>query len=482
MRYRYYNRFCKIIFAILVALPLTTLAQVEKISYMRPSYWRPYDQTGINIFESTKQADPIPFDGLRIRFGAGFTQQFQNLKDENPTALNTQAPPSSGTKAQVTTNHLYPLKPGFMTAQANLFMDVQLADGISLNVTTYLSARHHNEAWVKGGYIQFDKLPFKGQFWDNLMKITTIKIGHMEINYGDAHFRRSDGGHTLYNPFSESYIMDAFATEIGGEVYLKKNGLFGMVGLTSGMIKGNVDSAAKGTVNGTIVDNSDNRSPSIYLKGGIDKQVTDNIRVRVSGSYYHNGSSAASGLTLYGGDRTGSNYQNVMELWKTPVYNAEKSTETTKVYDATAQASTAIAFSGRLNPGFSKKVDAVMLNGFLKVKGFELFGTYETARGRTKTETDERNANQFAIDGVYRFGSTENLFIGARYNTVKARLANFSNDITVDRTAFAAGWFLTKNVLLKGEYVIQKYKDFPVADYRSGGKFDGYVIEAVVGF
>jgi hypothetical protein len=371
-----------------------------------------------------------------------------------------------------------------MTAQANLYTDVQLADGISLSLTTYLSARHHNEAWVKGGYLQFDKLPFKGEFWTNLMKITTIKLGHMEINYGDAHFRRSDGGHTFYNPFMESYIMDAYTTEIGGEVYLKKNALFGMVGVTSGMIKGNIDSAVK-----TTVDANDKRSPSIYLKGGFDKQLSDAIRVRVSGSYYHNGSSAGSGLTLYGGDRTGSNYQNVMELWKTPVYNAEKSNKATEdkdsliqIYDATTQASTATAFSGRLNPGFSKKVDAIMLNAFLKFKGLELFGTYENAQGRTKTEKDDRTATQYAIDGVYRFGKAENLFIGARYNTVNARLAGFTNDIKIDRTSFAAGWFITRNVMLKGEYVIQNYKDFPVADYRSGGKFDGYVIEAAVAF
>ena len=111
---------------------------------------------------------------------------------------------------------------------ANLFVDIQLADGIQLNVTTYLSTRHHNEAWVKGGYIQFDKLPFKGKFWNNLMDVTTIKVGHMEVNYGDAHFRRSDGGHALYNPFMESYIMDAYATEIGGEVIVQKNGLVWM--------------------------------------------------------------------------------------------------------------------------------------------------------------------------------------------------------------------------------------------------------------
>jgi hypothetical protein len=176
--------------------PVFSSAQTsDKEFYLRPGYWTPYDQRGINVFETNKAPDSILFEGLRIRFGAGFTQQFQNLKHSN-TAVN-----------RATSGRLYPLTPGFMTAQANLFTDVQLADGIRLNVTTYLSSRHHNEAWVKGGYIQFDKLPFKGKFWNDLMEVTTIKIGHMEINYGDAHFRRSDGGQTLYNPFMESYIM-----------------------------------------------------------------------------------------------------------------------------------------------------------------------------------------------------------------------------------------------------------------------------------
>jgi len=90
--------------------------------------------------------------------------------------------------------------------------------------------------------------------------------------------------------------------------------------------------------------------------------------------------------------------------------------------------------------------------------------------------------NQYAGDVIYRFGVKENLFAGMRYNKVKGKLAGFANDISVDRFAAAGGWFLTKNVLLKGEYVIQNYNDFPVADYRSSGKFHGYVIEAVVGF
>jgi len=451
MKHNLISRVSKMLLAVLLMLPFIGKAQEEKLSYMRPSYWRPYDQTGINVFETTKDADPIKFDALRVRFGAGFTQQYQNLKHSNTDALN-----------YATTNKLYPLQSGFMTAMANLFMDVQLADGIRLNVTTYLSSRHHNEAWVKGGYIQFDKLPFKGKIWDDIMKVATIKIGHMEINYGDEHFRRPDGGQTLQSPFMEGNIMDAFATEIGGEIYLQKNGWLGMVGMTNGMIKGNIDSTYK-----TTQDDNIKRSPSIYLKAGFDKKVADNVRLRLTGSFYHNGSNAGSGLTLYGGDRTGSNYQNVME--KVPLGTA-------------LPASTAVAFSGRFNPGFSKKIDAFMFNGFIKVFGFEAFGTYETAKGRTKTETDNRTANQFAIEGLYRIGKEEKVFLGLRYNSVKARLSGFTDDVTVNRFAAGAGWFLTKNILLKGEIVNQKYVDFPVADYRAGGKFNGYVIEAVVGF
>ena len=426
-------------------LPAVLMAQQPKLSNFRA-----YDKTGINQFETSK-SDTVPFDGLKVRWGAGFTQQFQSLKQENPGAVGS-----------TTTNRLYPLQNGFMTAQANLFMDVQLADGIKLNVTSYMSARHHNEFWVKGGYIQFDKVPFKGEFWDNLMKLATIKIGHMEVNYGDQHFRRSDGGQTLYNPFMDNHIVDQFATEIGGEVYLQKNGLFGMIGLTNGMIKGHVDSTYP-----TVADLSTKRNPSLYLKAGFDKNLSEDVRVRVTASYYTNSSQAGSGLTMYGGDRTGSNYQNVME--KAPA-------------GAALAAYSAVAFSGRLNPGFSKKINANMLNAFVKIKGLEIFGTLESAKGRTKNEVDDRKMTQTVIEGVYRFGKEENIFIGAKYNTVKVRLAGFTDDVKVNRTSFAAGWFLTKNVLLKGEIVTQKYLDFPSSDYRSLGKFNGYVIEAIVGF
>lgn len=432
-----------IVAALALALPVVTMSQSlkEEIKehYMRPSYYRPHDKTGINVFETTKEADPIPYTGPRVRLGAGFTQQFQHLKHSNSS---TPAIP------------LYEMGAGFNLAQANLNIDIQLAEGIRLDVTTYLSARHHNETWVKGGFIQFDKLPFKGKFWDDLMELVTIKIGHMEINYGDQHFRRTDGGNAIYNPFIENYIADAFSTEIGGEVYVQKNGLFGMLGVTNGTINSSISKQAEDAKGNAA------KNPAIYLKAGIDKTLENDLRLRFAGSYYYNNRSQRN--VLYAGDRTGSNYWGPLE---------------TQGADLKANFT-----SGRFSPNFTRNVSALMLNGFAKYKGAELFTTFETAKGYAAPETKRRSMNQFAIEGIYRIGAKENVFVGARYNTVIAEMPGLTDDVNINRFAVAGGWFLTKNILLKGEVVNQKYKKFAATDIRNGGKFDGYVIEAVIGF
>ncbi len=419
----------------------------EREFYLRPSYWRPHDQSSQTIFETGKTPDPIPFEGLRFRMGAGFTQEFQGLKHSNTSKVP-----------------LYEMGPGFNLAMANMIFDVQLGDGIRLDLETYLSTRHHNETWVKGGYIQFDKLPFKSAFFDKLMEYATIKIGHMEINYGDAHFRRSDAGKTIQNPFAENLIVDAFSTEIGGEVYLQKNGFFGMIGATNGTINSSI-----GKQNPDFEKDSA-KNPAVYFKAGIDKTVGI-FRGRLTGSAYMNNKSQRN--VLYAGDRGGSWYWGVMDP---------------KGADLKANFT-----SGRFAPNFSRNVRAIMLNGFaqanLGVATFEFFGTYETAKGNAETAADPnlRKMNQVAVEGLVRLGKKQNLYGGIRYNTVDAEMPGFTTNVNIDRTALAAGWFLTKNVLLKGEYVWQNYKNFenttvPNTNILAGGNFKGYVLQAVVGF
>jgi hypothetical protein len=411
-------------------------------------HWRPYDKSGVVYFEDLK-SNKVEFDGVKVRVGGSFTQQFQGLSHTNFWSDMT-TPPEFG--------RLYELESGFNLATANLNLDVALAQGVRLNLVTYLSSRHHPEAWVKGGFIQFDELPFlESEFFDKLMEKVTIRVGHMEVNYGDSHFRRTDNGNAMYNPFVGNYIVDAFNTEIGGEVYYQDNGLIAMLGLTGGEINGNVGQARTSSV-----DDNDKRSPSIIGKLGFDKQLDDNVRLRLMGSVYTTQSSSAN--HIFTGDRGGSRYYLVMEA-----------------PDASAGSNFR---SGRYSPGFSDELTSFQFNAFLKASGLEIFGTFESASGRAHTEDPEddfRNMTQFAADVLYRIGAQENFYIGGRYNTVTADDPSGA-EIGIDRLQLGAGWFVTNNILFKLEYVNQDYKDFPDENRFREGNFNGVMIEAVVGF
>jgi hypothetical protein len=287
----------------------------------------------------------------------------------------------------------------------------------------------------------------------------TIRIGHMEVNYGDGHFRRTDNGNAMYNPFVGNYIVDAFNTEIGGEVYYQSNGLIAMLGMTGGEINGNVAPART-----SPVDDSDKRAPSIIGKLGFDKQLDDNVRLRLMGSVYTTQSSSAN--HIFSGDRGGSRYYLVM------------------VPPGVGAGDRGVYPSGRYNPGFGDELTTFQFNAFLKASGLEIFGTFESANGRANTEdpdNDFRNMTQFAADVLYRIGAQENFYIGGRYNTVTADDPS-GTEIGIDRLQLGAGWFVTNNILFKLEYVNQNYKDFPTDDIRAEGNFNGVMVEAVVGF
>src|SRR5690606_38993492 len=119
-------------------------------------FFRPNDQRGLNIFEPSKN-DSITYEGVRVRIGGDFAMQFQGLNQSNNL------------------NNLVDLGSNFNLPAANLNLDVQLLDGIRMHLRTYLSSRHHNETWIKGGHIQIDKLNFiRPGFLENIMRYTRI--------------------------------------------------------------------------------------------------------------------------------------------------------------------------------------------------------------------------------------------------------------------------------------------------------------------
>lgn len=391
-------------------------------------YYRSPDKTGLNVFETSKETD-VEFDGIQIRIGGANTLQFQALTNDNGGP---------------------DLEPNFNLATSNLDIDVQLHRGLRMHLRTYLSSRHHAEAWVKGGYLQVDRLDFiqEGLF-ETLMDKVTIKIGHMENNYGDSHFRRTDNAQAFYNPFVGNYIMDSFTTEVGGEIYYQDNGFLAMVGLTNGKLN-------QSTVKSSIPTN-----PSFLGKIGYDSQINPELRVRLTGSIYTTGQAAR--VYVYSGDRSGSRYYNVVGGGD---------------------------YSGRFDPGFTLsgfapggpvggEMTAIMINPFIKFNGLEFFGKFENVSGKRETEADSRTFNQYGAELLYRFGSDENIYIGGRYNLVSGELAS-GEDVDITRFNIGGGWFLTKNVLAKVEYVDQSYDGF-TGTFEDGG-FSGLMLEAVISF
>jgi hypothetical protein len=414
----------------------TTVASV--FSVVKPiviQHLRPTDARGLNVFEAPKN-DPVAYTGFRLDFGAAFTQQFQGMMHENratPVIVNG-----------ANTTSLVSIGNGFNNATANLYVNAQVAKGIRVAMTSYLSARHHQESWVKDGYALIDASPIDNPILNKVMEYTTVKFGHFEINYGDQHFRRSDNGQTVYNPFVGNLIMDAFTTEIGGELYVRKSGFLGMASMTGGEVKGQVTAPEK-------------RSPSYIAKLGFDKQLTEDLRVRLTGSGYKNDQSASN--TLFTGDRAGSRYYDVLE-------NAS---------------GTATAWSAQIRPGLANRVTSFVVNPFVKYQGLELFGYAETAKGKATAERSLRTVRQLAGDVVYRFWD-EKLWAGYRYNTVDGTILPGKPDATVNRFQVAGGWYVNPMMMLKAEYMNQKYYTFPTNDIRYGGFIKGFVVEAGLAF
>jgi hypothetical protein len=418
-----------------------TTSAAAKVSLLKPivmQNFRANDLRGLNVFEAPKDAG-VAFTGFKMDWGVGFKQDFQGLNHSNQaTAVMV---------AGVNTNQLVAIGNGFNTASANLNLNAQVAPGIRLAMTSYLSTRHHNETWVKDGYALIDASPIDVPLFHTIMKYTTIKIGHFEVNYGDQHFRRTDAGNSFFNPFVGNLITDAFTTEIGAEVYVRKNGLMGMFSMTGGEIKGEVTNPAK-------------RAPAYLAKLGYDKQLNQDLRVRLTQSAYHKDKSSSN--TLFTGDRSGSPYFMVLEN--------------------TAASTTAQAWSSLLRPSFGYRVNAFMTNPFIKYRGLEFMGTIETATGKSATETRYHTWRQQAGEVIYRFAD-EKLWAAYRYNVASGRLqAAMPGDVWSNRNQVAAGWYLNPMMLMKVEYMQQNYYDFPTTDIRYKGKINGFMVQTALSF
>lgn len=463
----------KNILLVIVAISLGSIANAQT-SFGHMQNQIPRDKNGINVFDVKK--DSAEFKGLSIDLGGAFNMDYQAINSFN------DQPSTFALPSRIAGYRLMNLENNFNLPAADMTIAAQLFDGVRVNLDIYLASRHHNETYARGGYLQIDKLDFiKKDFLAGIMKYATIKIGQMENNYGDAHFRSSDNGSTLRNPFVGNNIMHAFITDLGMEVYYNRDGWVSMLGVTNGNLNQGVQEVVY-AINTPATPNPNTVvSPTILAKFGFDKQIDQDLRVRLTGSLYHSANLGNS--NLYSSNRSGYGFNGVLN--NNAYTNNGVAVPLNYNKNATPE--------GTFNPGFKNWATSIMFNPFLKYKGLEFFGTVELASGGDKAGVDaKRTANQYAGDLVYRFGKTEQFYIAGKYNTVSGKLSNAdAKEVTVNRVESSIGWFMTKNILAKLDYVSQDYKDYtqfvgnsPIGNANNfyGGNFKGFMFEAVISF
>jgi hypothetical protein len=382
---------------------------------------------GISIYAQFEEdkLNPEDFKDLKVKVGADFALQYQGISHEADVEL-------------------IDLKKNINLPTANMDIIADLAPGIRLTMNTFLSSRHHNEAWVEGGYLLIDYLPFLPAA-NKIMKYVSIKAGVMMPDYGDAHFFRSTNAAVTKNPFVGNWIMDAYTTNPGMEITFRKNGILAVVGANNGRM----NYGRGGDLAEDLVFN---------WKLGYDTHLNENVRLRATLSGFHVGE-GHSGATLWDGDRAGARYYNVMQLY-------DATTPSNNTADANFR-------SGRWSPGANQtEMNTYMANLYFEVNDLQLFGIYETMKG-AKGTTDQE-FSQLAAQAIYHIGD---LYVGGRWNKVEDKLSNS----TVERYNLGGGWNMLKYVVVKLDYVNQKYEGFAHGAI-DGGTFNGVVIEAAISF
>ena len=196
-------------------------------------------------------------------------------------------------------------------------------------------------------------------------------------------------------------------------------------------------------------------------KLGFDRQINPALRVRLTGSMYKTDKNMSN--TLYSGDRAGSRYYWVLE-----------NTTATESANYT---------SGAINPGFRNQITAYQLNPFVKFRGLEVFGVLEQANGKA----DDRSGRAHVPAARGRRGlpllsGREAVRRRPLQQGRRRRWSGIAEKAGAKRVQLGGGWFITPALLAKAEYVNQTYYGYPVNNIRNGGKFNGMMLEGVVGF
>lgn len=325
------------------------------------------------------------------------------------------------------------LSPGFQTAFGDLGFIGRFGKNEEIEVVfdMYLSSRNHpSSTYGNEGYIIMRGVPENLEslrFLTPILEKVDVKAGHFLLNFGDGIRRRSNNAIVQSNPLVGNFVIDPNIVSIGVELSNKKGGRFEwLVGASNGT---------------TTEDFNDNRGFGYH--GKLAVYPVKSIRTSVSyiaadqSGNPPKGQPGGSSTQMFSGNRSGERYAGVLGGGQAP---------------------------GGIFPQAGKKFSAAQFDvTFKNDRPLELYAHY----GRTQDldlngslpGAPEEKWAYYAGDVVWRFNKF--LYAAARYSAADAEsIGGVLSDGKVNRYQAGGGLWLTRNLLMKVEYVDQKYSGF----------------------
>jgi len=403
---------------------------------------------------NTKSVRISKMNDMDLYMGLDTVGRFQALTQDNVAdTVGTDSIPSRR------------LRPGFQTAFGNMSFLADFNKQMEVYFDIFLADKpHQNQLQGDEGYMLIRELPSPvgdNPWAKSIFDHINVKAGQFETDFGDSHYRRSINAAVQRNPLVGGYLIDPRATEIGMEVYTDDGALpipvNAMVGFGSGTDTGDFRQGHQFSVHGKLWANP------------IEK-------LRTSASIYavdhsHN-STSQSRTNLFRANRSGGSYSGIFDDGTSP---------------------------GDITPGAGQKVLATQFDVTWEGNPLELYshvGWVQDADTNGSTAgTPTESWLYYAAEGVWRF--TDRFYAAARYSGAAADRLPSSADSSLDvdskglahRFQVGLGYWLTKTVLFKAEYVYQMFNGFKSNGSQVSGvdawdnpKFNGAISEVSFSF
>lgn len=136
-----------------------------------------------------------------VDVGLDFSTNFHSLADDDLTGQPERSP-------------------GVGPPALNLYLSNRISKNISLNTEIHGKTNSKKSVYMKEAFVKF--LPDTAQVqFEGMFKLSSIKLGTFEIDYGNLHSYRSDNAEVQNNFFVGNHIFEPVAVQNGIEINLQ---------------------------------------------------------------------------------------------------------------------------------------------------------------------------------------------------------------------------------------------------------------------